>query len=424
MVKTLFQLGDEIYKVASPYIKKYITQQGGKPVTKIAADRINKNPSTVTNVNQIKPKGRANLKPSTKVVKPKSGVTSQQRSALSDMGGQTVKLSKPTGGAGRANLKPKAPSMKPTTPSMKPKSPSMKPQRPSMKPKPRVVKPSVASPKPNTSAPKPRPKITTQPPKKSTKPMTPGRAARIGGTAAIITGATLLGNKGQKKSGAGTSTVTGPKSRPSRNAPNYGMSKPKAKPSEGKDPRGNQIKATPGKMIMPKKFDGGYNSKTQKLVNITVDGKKATYEIPKGMTTKQAKSLLTSTTKKKAGGTPGKYKGFSKLPEKVQKKMSSTLASKYEEGGSIKMKPAPMPKPKRKKKPGYTAKPAPMPKPNLKKKPGYKLKPAPMPKVKPKTKRMADNPKLKMMLKSGGSINSSIVARQVKGFGAARKPKK
>jgi len=386
MVKTLFQLGDEIYKVASPYIKKYITQQGGKPVTKIAADRINKNPSTVTNVNQIKPKGRANLKPSTKVVKPKSGVTSQQRSALSDMGGQTVKLSKPTGGAGRANLKPKAPSMKP-------KSPSMKPQRPSMKPKPRVVKPSVASPKPNTSAPKPRPKITTQPPKKSTKPMTPGRTARIGGTAAVITGAALLGNKGQKKSGAGTSTVTGPKSRPSRNAPNIGMPKAKAKPSEGKDLRGNQIKATPGKMIMPKKFDGGYDPKTQRLVNITVDGKKSTYEIPRGMATKQAKSLLTSTTKKK-------------------------------EGGSIKMKPAPMPKPKRKKKPGYTAKPAPMPKPNLKKKPGYKLKPAPMPKVKPKTKRMADNPKLKMMLKSGGSINSSIVARQVKGFGAARKPKK
>jgi len=65
-----------------------------------------------------------------------------------------------------------------------------------------------------------------------------------------------------------------------------------------------------------------------------------------------------------------------------------------------------------------------MPKPKRKKKPGYTAKPAPMPKVKPKTKRMADNPKLKMMLKSGGSINSSIVARQVKGFGAARKPKK
>ena len=352
MVKTLFQLGDEIYKVASPYIKKYITQQGGKPVTKIAADRINKNPSTVTSVNQIKPKGRANLKPSTKVVKPKSGVTSQQRSALSDMGGRTVKLSKPTGGAGRANLKSKTPSMKPTTPSMKPKSPSMKPQRPSMKPKPRVVKPSVASPKPNTSASKPRPKITTQPPKKSTKPMTPGRAARIGGTTAVITGAALLGNKGQKKSGAGTSTVTGPKSRPKKKTP---MTEGNTVAGAKGPPSAAKYRPGKGGQVMPKKFDGGYNSKTQKLVNITVDGKKATYEIPKGMTTKQAKSILTSTTKKKAGGTPGKYKGFSKLPEKVQKKMSPKLASKY---------------------------------------------------------------------KGGGSIGTSKVARQVKGFGAARRPKK
>ena len=52
---------------------------------------------------------------------------------------------------------------------------------------------------------------------------------------------------------------------------------------------------------------------------------------------------------------PSKYKGFSELPEKVQKKMSPTLAAKY---------------------------------------------------------------------KGGGSVGSSKVARQVRGFGAARKPKK
>ena len=36
------------------------------------------------------------------------------------------------------------------------------------------------------------------------------------------------------------------------------------------------------------------------------------------------------------GGVPKKYKGFSKLPEKVQEKISPDLASKYEKGGKVK----------------------------------------------------------------------------------------
>lgn len=35
---------------------------------------------------------------------------------------------------------------------------------------------------------------------------------------------------------------------------------------------------------------------------------------------------------------PSKYKGFSKLPEKVQQKINPNLASKYEYGGSVKGK--------------------------------------------------------------------------------------
>ena len=59
---------------------------------------------------------------------------------------------------------------------------------------------------------------------------------------------------------------------------------------------------------MPKKFDGGYNKKEQRLVNITIDGKKATYEIPKGMTTKEATSLLQGGTKKKTANRGGLMK--------------------------------------------------------------------------------------------------------------------
>jgi len=39
-----------------------------------------------------------------------------------------------------------------------------------------------------------------------------------------------------------------------------------------------------------------------------------------------------------AGGVPKKYKGFSKLPEKVQEKISPDLADKYEYGGEVKGK--------------------------------------------------------------------------------------
>ena len=105
--------------------------------------------------------------------------------------------------------------------------------------------------------------------------------------------------------------VTGPKSRPSRNAPNIGMPRP--------DSRGDQIKPTPGdnkkassgedsKRIMPKKFDGSYNKKEQRLANIIIDGKKATYEIPKGMTTKEATSLLKGSAKKKKANRGGLIK--------------------------------------------------------------------------------------------------------------------
>ena len=40
----------------------------------------------------------------------------------------------------------------------------------------------------------------------------------------------------------------------------------------------------------------------------------------------------------KAGEVPNKYKGFSKLPEKVQEKISPDLAEKYEFGGKVKGK--------------------------------------------------------------------------------------
>ena len=141
-----------------------------------------------------------------------------------------------------------------------------------------------------------RTKITTKPPKKSTKPMSKGKAAAIIATTTGLTGAALLGSKGQKKAGA---SVTAPTSRPKRPTKKTGMSEgntvagssgrrggdprkgfaskatpgakptPKRKSKDKLDPRGNQIKAMsslPAGAL--RKFQGSYNKKKEKLKNI------------------------------------------------------------------------------------------------------------------------------------------------------------
>jgi hypothetical protein len=366
-----------VVRAVAPRVIQQLMRQGFKRATtqQIKKAGGEKGMSTVTSVNQaknLKPT-RPTLRPSTKVVKPKSGVTSQQRSALSNMGGRTVAPKKPSSTSVAA--KPRSNVTTSRTTAVAPRrttSVTAPKSRPTMR---NITPPKRGLP----SAPPKRPISNAQ------------RAANIGKTAAALgTAASMLPSvKEGPKTAKAKPSVTGPMPRPSRNAPNYGMPKPKAKPSEGKDPRGNQIKPTPGKTIMPKKFQGSYNKDTHKLSNITIDGKKSTYVLPKNMTSSKAKSLLTSTAKKYEGGSftkpnklkmkqrsvaeekrrskeyfnrskakknpPSKYKGFSELPEKVQKKMSPTLAAKY---------------------------------------------------------------------KGGGSVGSSKVARQVRGFGAARKPKK
>ena len=351
-----------VVRAVAPRVIQQLMRQGFKRATtqQIKKAGGEKGMSTVTSVNQaknLKPT-RPTLRPSTKVVKPKSGVTSQQRSALSNMGGRTVAPKKPSSTSVAA--KPRSNVTTSRTTAVAPRrttSVTAPKSRPTMR---NITPPKRGLP----SAPPKRPIPTSQ------------RLANMGKTAAALGIAASMLPKIEEGPKTAKAAIPTPKPRPKTKE--GGPGRKFAKPSEGKDPRGNQIKPTPGKTIMPKKFDGGYNKDTQKLVNITINGKKATYEIPKGMTTKQAKSLLTSTTKKKEGGRPGfkakpkkmpmpktkpeskknppaKYKGFSKLPESVQKRISPNLSSKY---------------------------------------------------------------------KGGGSINSGTVARQVKGWGAARKPKK
>lgn len=402
MALPLFLIGGAVVRAVGPRIVKEIIKRGGKKISQQAANKITQNPATITNINKIpKPKirtaaGMKDFKPLSRIVGTRQGRkfgqgTTQPSSTTS--GG--TKLSKPTQGPGRTKVKADRPSVKADRPSVKAKRPDLK-----SAPKVFKAKPKAPPSRPKTSVPTGGSKFTGFPrrPTPQAPPSRPiSRTQRLAnvGKAGVATG--VVASKMPKKivgPKSAQAMPTGPMSRPNRNAPNIGMPRP--------DPRGDQIKPTPGdkvtkKVVMPKKFDGGYNKKTQKLVNITIDGKKATYEIPKGMTTKEATSLLKGTVKKKTGGTPSKYKGFSKLPEAVQKKMSPKLAAKYEAGGYLdrmEKRLSMMESASREKK--------------------EKDKNKPIKRKVIKTKRM----------KKGGSVNSSKVARQVKGFGAARKPKK
>lgn len=407
MALPLFLIGGAVVRAVGPRIVKEIIKRGGKKISQQAANKITQNPATITNINKIpKPKirtaaGMKDFKPLSRIVGTRQGRkfgqgTTQPSSTTS--GG--TKLSKPTQGPGRAKVKADRPSVKADRPSVKAKRPDLK-----SAPKVFKAKPKAPPSRPKTSVPTGGSKFTGFPrrPAPQAPPSRPiSRTQRLAnvGKAGVATG--VVASKMPKKivgPKSAQAMPTGPMSRPNRNAPNIGMPRP--------DPRGDQIKPTPGdkvakKVVMPKKFDGGYNKKTQKLVNITIDGKKATYEIPKGMTTKEATSLLKGTAKKKVGGTPGKSPRQRMIKnasgyKPVRKKNMVTNPEYFKASNRAAEK-------------NVGAKNVP------KKVKGFSKLPE-------KVQRKM-NPKLAAMYKGGGSIGNGKVARQVKGFGAARKPKK
>ena len=138
-----------------------------------------------------------------------------------------------------------------------------------------------------------RTKIKQKPPAKSSQIKTSDKL--LAGATALAAGTAALAPKGQRKAKAEAFTskakeggpgrqfkkkVTGPKSRPTTDPrkdfafkATPGKKKvaptPKRKPKDKNDPRGNQIKAMSSLPAGAKrKFQGSYNSKTEKLRNI------------------------------------------------------------------------------------------------------------------------------------------------------------
>lgn len=282
-------------------------------------------------------------------------------------------LSKPTTGAGRGKVKAATPSVKSTRPALKAKP---KVSRTTGRKKPAST--AVTTTKPSAVMKQPGTAIATRPSTavarrqsrtgRSTAVTTPkgtgpdkivglsnkGKAALAAGLAAAGTGA-YMGLGDDKKS---AKAMAMPKSKPAKQGPAKPTKAPKkaAQPSgpstRGSAKRGATKPISAGKntgfgpkgSIFPgnaeerkalMKMYGGTGAAAAKAAIAGKQGNlaagKADYEAAR------IKRLKASTTNKKAGKkvVPNKMRGFSKLPEKVQRKMNPTKAAKYKYGGSV-----------------------------------------------------------------------------------------
>lgn len=439
----------QVVRVATPYIaKQLIKRYGAKQISRQAANRITKNPPTIKDIKNLTPKIRTagGMKP----FKPISGAGSRMpgRKIGEGVAQAGPKLNKPTTGAGRATLKKQPPSLKKTPPPMKKAPPSLK-QTPKIIPK----KPVTGSGK-NTGVTTTEKTFQSKPgtsllPKKPVggsvprgggrtqagpRPVGSGRSSSLRqsqqrttpqqkplkpGFGNIVKAGTAMGTIAQgKKALDGKPSMAMPKPRPEVQGPppppkKKGAFKKGPPPPAGKNLikatmfdrgkntgfgiKGNSFVGGPAERAVMMKYYGGTGSRAAKaalagtqgqLKKLGMDalrkerqaakikdmkarqasgmdnkakggkiGKKPiTRTVNKYSTTKYdtpqkdaqytgEKKITFGGNKKlgKAGKTkrpmkiiPRQYKGFSKLPERIQQKMDPALAAKFGEGGSIK----------------------------------------------------------------------------------------
>ena len=339
--KGLFDDGATVTQINREVARKF-AGSGGKTPSRFPAGRP-----------QLKA-SRPSLAAATKVVKPRA------KPGGVNKGADAPKLSKPTAGPGRAVVKAQTPAIQATRP-------ALKATRPALAATTKVVKPRAkpgginkgATPKPLART-KIKPAVTPKPKSNVGK----GAAATGAATAATI----LAMLQAQKKKASGDMPKTLPKSKPAKPAKpkkaspggtNKGADPKKAMPKAGSGPatRGSAkrgatkiITASKNTGFGPKgnifpgnaeerkalmKMYGGTGSAAGKAAIAGKQGNiaagRADYEAAR------RKRLKAATTNKKSGKkvVPNKMKGFSKLPEKVQRKMSPTKAAKYKYGGSV-----------------------------------------------------------------------------------------
>ena len=303
-------------------------------------------------------------------------------------GADAPKLSKPTTGPGRATVKKQTPPVRATRPQLKAARPALAATTKVKRAKPGGVN-KGADPKGGVTitrtkikppAPKPKPKSNAK----------RNLAKAAGASAAALAVTKILQDAIDKRNAMANMPLPKPKpAKPKRAKPGgigKGQDPKKAPPRAGSGPatrgsakrgatktvtagknvgfgpKGNIFPGSPAERAALMKMYGGTGSAAARAAKA---GKQGNLEAGR-KAYEAAKKKRLSTVKKSSGKkvAPSKYKGFSKLPEKVQKKMDPIAAKKYKYG-----------------------------------------------------KKVAS-------YKKGKSVGSGVVARQVKGFGAARRPKK
>ena len=83
--------------------------------------------------------------------------------------------------------------------------------------------------------------------------------------------------------------------------------------------------------------DGSKPKRKGKGAKFTADSKGNVKKNFKGGGLAEAIEKVKAKEMEKGGEVPSKFKGFSKLPEEVQKKMDPALAERFEDGGPVKM---------------------------------------------------------------------------------------
>lgn len=372
VIPILISIGGTIVRALGPRVAQQLVKQGGKRIAKEGSKKI-KPSTTVSTVAQAKnfkaipgagkmiPRTRPSVKATRPSMKAEPKVIKPKPPAAKAPSSSGPTLSKPKTGPGRAAVKTKTPKVRPDRKPVKPKTPPLKGTR-KVNPT-RKVSPTVSGSRGARTSTAPR--VRTR---RSSVP-TGGRTGMTRGSTARLTPAQRLAIMG----GAGAAAVSMlPKSDmpESKAAPKMAMPKPKPPvqgpprppkkvspgpvgpvkrggaqknitkgPNTGFGIKGNQFVGGPEERAIMMKYYGGTGSAAAKAA---MEGKQGILK-SKGMDAlrkelaEARKKRLAREAKRKDGGkvTPSKYKGFSKLPEKVQKKMSPTLAKKYKKGGKI-----------------------------------------------------------------------------------------
>ena len=451
-VPLLLMIGGNVVRAVAPKVIQQLMRQGAKKATTQAVKKAggtSKVP-TVTSVKQAKnlaPKIRtaAGMKP----FKPISGAGSRMPGRKIGEGAVQAapKLSKPTTGAGRATLKKQPPSLKKTPPSMK-KAP------PSLKKTPKVIKTPSAVPK--QSGPKVMqfgvnaPKITRSKirPASPARPTTKPKLSNVdkGLLAATGIAATQIGKKKEGPASAMAVPMPRPKrlkdkeGGPGRPFPkkNIVAKTPKLKSTSfdkggntGFGVKGNSFVGGPAERAVMMKYYGGTGSQAAKAALAGTQGQLKKLGMDALRKERQAAKIkdmkareASGMTNKTKGGKIGK-KPITRTVNKYsttkydtpQKDAQYTGEKKITIGGKLK----PGMTSKRKKIDGFIKKSRQY-KPTGKGKGKIPSSYLGFSKLPERVQQKMD-PDLAAKYVKGGSIKDGC-ARQVKGFGAARRPKK